>query len=527
MVEVSRIGFTLLPSTGVSEGLPRVNIIFVHGLRGHPRQTWVAGRPDSGAPSEETLKSKRRGKPFSWFAEAKNDPDNGVFWPEELLAHDIPEARVWTYGFNADVIDGMFGANNRNKVTQHSGDLAVRLEREINNQDPIIFVAHSLGGVLVKDALARSQDTCAKTKAVIFLGTPHRGSKSAGWGTTVANLSKLLLQDVNDKILRNLEVHGEMLEKIDGEFKFLVQKYNFRIHSFQEGRGISGVRGFHGKIVEDFSSKLGLPRNMETVETMDADHREMARCHDRSDPKYKAICEVLRQIVVDAPGSSRTGGGVVSVRKPVSNETGEVHGRVGSFLVPYLRNGRFVGRQSIVHALLNQPVGENSQSRTALFGLGGVGKTQIAIEYAYRIRDAQREVSVFWVFAANEERFKEGYASIAQHYNIPGYNDHKIDLLSLVQKWLLKESHGSWIMIVDNADGMDVMCNQPLNLGQYLPECSHGSILITTRMPLVTKWDLLQLHRRSKGFLFLFIFILVFLTGGRGYLMLRRIIIMQ
>lgn len=64
----------------------------------------------------------------------------------------------------------------------------------------------------------------------------------------MANLSKLVLQDVNDKLLQNLEVHGEMLERIDDEFKLLVQKYQIRIHSFQEGRGISGVRGFHGKV---------------------------------------------------------------------------------------------------------------------------------------------------------------------------------------------------------------------------------------------------------------------------------------
>jgi hypothetical protein len=48
------------------------------------------------------------------------------------LTHDIPEARVWTYGYNADVI-GVFQANNKNSVSQHGRDLAVKLEREIEN----------------------------------------------------------------------------------------------------------------------------------------------------------------------------------------------------------------------------------------------------------------------------------------------------------------------------------------------------------------------------------------------------------
>jgi hypothetical protein len=56
-----------------------------------------------------------------------------VFWPEEYLAADIPQACVWTYGYNADVIGGLFQANNKNSISQHGRDLSVRLEREIDN----------------------------------------------------------------------------------------------------------------------------------------------------------------------------------------------------------------------------------------------------------------------------------------------------------------------------------------------------------------------------------------------------------
>jgi hypothetical protein len=56
-----------------------------------------------------------------------------LFWLEEFLTHDIPEARVWTYGYNADVI-GAFQANNKNSVSQHGRDFAVKLEREIENK---------------------------------------------------------------------------------------------------------------------------------------------------------------------------------------------------------------------------------------------------------------------------------------------------------------------------------------------------------------------------------------------------------
>jgi len=57
-----------------------------------------------------------------------------VFWPQELLAVDFPQARIWTYGYNADVIGVLYKeANNLNTVSQHGRDLAETLRRDIDN----------------------------------------------------------------------------------------------------------------------------------------------------------------------------------------------------------------------------------------------------------------------------------------------------------------------------------------------------------------------------------------------------------
>jgi len=63
-----------------------------------------------------------------------------TFWPEEYLVPDLPQARIWTYGYNADVIGGLFGANGTNSVSQHGRDLAVRTEREIENEVMMCYV---------------------------------------------------------------------------------------------------------------------------------------------------------------------------------------------------------------------------------------------------------------------------------------------------------------------------------------------------------------------------------------------------
>lgn len=122
--------------------MTKCSIILVHGLRGHPRETWEAA-PEADRASDAAEPGKRKPRRF-WFKSKSSDsnttessnkakPAKG-FWPQDLLTRDIPEARVWTYGYNADVIEGIFQSNNQNSISQHGQDLAVCFEREINNK---------------------------------------------------------------------------------------------------------------------------------------------------------------------------------------------------------------------------------------------------------------------------------------------------------------------------------------------------------------------------------------------------------
>jgi hypothetical protein len=102
-------------------------------LRGHPRETWEAAA-ESDEQKTRRFWSKSK-PPNSNTAEVPNKviPAKG-FWPRDFLARDIPDARVWTYGYNADVIEGIFESNNQNSISQHGQDLAVCFEREIDNK---------------------------------------------------------------------------------------------------------------------------------------------------------------------------------------------------------------------------------------------------------------------------------------------------------------------------------------------------------------------------------------------------------
>ncbi|KAI9163486.1 Protein SERAC1 [Paramyrothecium foliicola] len=102
-----------------------------------------------------------------------------------------------------------------------------------------------------------------------------------------------------------------------------------------------------------------------------------------------------------------------------------------------------------------------AQARVSLHGLEGVGKTQIALAYVYQLRKMRPDVSVFWVYASNVARFRQSLGIIAQQCQIPGYEDPKNNVPSLVKAWLESQDRGQWIMVLDNADDLKLFYKQP------------------------------------------------------------------
>ncbi|KAF4921131.1 Kinesin light chain 3 [Colletotrichum fructicola] len=172
-------------------------------------------------------------------------------------------------------------------------------------------------------------------------------------------------------------------------------------------------------------------------------------------------------------------------------------------LVPYNANPDFVGRSETLHQMkrlfgheLHVDQAARPRPRIALYGLGGVGKTQIALAYVFWMQYAHPDVSVFWVHASNADRFRQAFSTIAQECGIPGYDDPKADMLMLVKTWLENGVRGRWLMVIDNADDTQLFfpslsdssitnthmsANTQGGLGRYIPECGHGCVLITTR----------------------------------------------
>ncbi|KAI9764624.1 MAG: hypothetical protein M1839_005799 [Geoglossum umbratile] len=164
-----------------------------------------------------------------------------------------------------------------------------------------------------------------------------------------------------------------------------------------------------------------------------------------------------------------------------------------SSTVPFRRDPHFVDREILAEIDCKS---QQSASRVALVGLGGVGKSQLAVEYSYRVREKSPATWVFWVHASSIARFEEGYRKIAERAKLPGWDQPDVDILRLVYSWLCDEANGRWVIIIDNADDLgvfscsldrykgskgDVSSNAAAALLESLPQSPNGSILITSR----------------------------------------------
>jgi len=175
-----------------------------------------------------------------------------TYWPLDLVPSTIPSARVLTYGYDTHIRHWLQGSPlNRSTVYDVAWNLLVALEAERRESPkrPLMLVAHSLGGVIVKEMLRRSKichmgvahlrDIVESTTALIFFGTPHSGSDPLGLLQRMTKrLSRLVGFSVNEQLVQSLLPSSERLRELRDEFPPMAQDRNWAIHSFQEQYGV-------------------------------------------------------------------------------------------------------------------------------------------------------------------------------------------------------------------------------------------------------------------------------------------------
>ncbi len=230
------------------------DVVFVHGLNGDARSTW---QPD-GQPER--------------------------FWPE-WIGEDLQDVGVWSVGYPASAFAW-------NGLTMPLADRAVNILKSLHTCDlgtnrPIVFITHSLGGLLVKEMLRKATDRSVSegellaknTKGIVFLSTPHAGSNLANYFKYL----RFLLPSVS---VKELQTQEPRLRELNTWYRNNVSGLGIKTEVYCERRKTPLRRNFWGKlisalVVDESSSDPGIAGV--TAVPMDDDHITISRPTRESD----------------------------------------------------------------------------------------------------------------------------------------------------------------------------------------------------------------------------------------------------
>ncbi|KJZ71092.1 hypothetical protein HIM_09511 [Hirsutella minnesotensis 3608] len=466
------------------------DIIFVHGLGADPTKTWRYGDVcwiSQLFPQDLKEKGIQSVRLFTfnydsfWVRDANStrlaDTARSLgqqltgdkLFPQDLKEKGIQSSvRLFTFNYDSFWVRDA----NSTRLADTARSLGQQLTGDKLHGHDLVLVGHSYGGLVIKQALVDLPELQDRLKGVLFLGTPHHGSPFTRFGLLAARLLTPLDADV--EIMRPLVAGNVDLKDLDDRFREhfgnttrLYYRERRKMRRYLLGF-IPWIREF---VVPEPSATAGA--SFLQIIALDADHRGLNRFRNRADNNYQQVASELVKILSEK-----------------SRPLPDGPSCQGHWLVPFERNRDFVGRESLLQQLVEKIHPNRDEKycqRTAVFGLGGVGKTQIALEAAFRIHDADHACSVFWVPAVDAISFELAYREIGRKLQIDGIEDDDADVKSLVKAALSGNRIGRWLLVVDHADDLHILSEPPQSsiggssLAQYLPFGCEGSVLLTTR----------------------------------------------
>jgi hypothetical protein len=251
-----------------------VDICFVHGLTGNRNSTWTA--------------------------HGQSTP-----WPRMLLPSKLKKVRILTYGYDAYIVRKSVASSNC--LTDHAMNLLKDLtdDRACCNAScrPIIFIVHSLGGLVCKKTILLSRDNREAhfrsifnwTRGIIFMGTPHRGSWMADWAKIPASALGLV-KSTNKMLLQILQTDNELLIDIRDRFAQMIRQLSnesrsIKVVCFFEELPLHGV----GKVVSRDSATL---EGYDAI-SIHANHSDMVKFHSAEDNGFKRLLGELTRWVAE------------------------------------------------------------------------------------------------------------------------------------------------------------------------------------------------------------------------------------
>ncbi|KAI2618459.1 hypothetical protein GGR54DRAFT_156526 [Hypoxylon sp. NC1633] len=438
------------------------DICFVHGLSGDRDATWTAH--GQSAP-----------------------------WPTMLLPDKLPKARLLTYGYDAYVVRKSVAGTNR--LIDHATNLLSDLttDRALCNASsrPLIFVAHSLGGLVCKEAILLSRnhpeshlcDVFDCVIGVIFMGTPHQGSWMAHWATVPTNALGFV-KSTNKTLLDALKTDNQILQSTQSRFLSMVR-------GLREGGKHFQVTCFFEELQLPVFGRVVVTRESATFESymplsIHADHSNMVKFNSADDNGFKRLLGELMRWEKSASSRQQTVREAVSSRGVSADSADTVRPVERHYAVPLETVSSYTQRDELWHDL-----GEKLQMRhekagvpfaVAIYGLGGTGKSQLALKYAESYKS--RYNPILWIDATDEDTTRSSFQRCARALGLPQDQTEKqsaaladASVVQAVLRWLKgrTSAEDEWLVVIDNADDFN------WGLKNVVPSGERGSIIITSQ----------------------------------------------
>ncbi|KAI0468423.1 hypothetical protein F4859DRAFT_516973 [Xylaria cf. heliscus] len=211
----------------------------------------------------------------------------GKLWLRDFLPQRVPRARICLFGYNSNIAFGSSIAGVREQ-----GENILNCLQQIRIDDPhrpLIFVCHSLGGLLIKTALvhAKADSTYEQiwksTFGLVFFATPQQGGNHANIGDVMAGIVRCVLRNPANTFMAALKSNSILLNMITDDFRQMLE--DFQILSFYETRPLGSL----GIIVDHKSAVLGLPGTRERQVPVEADHKSICKFASREDLQYRRV----------------------------------------------------------------------------------------------------------------------------------------------------------------------------------------------------------------------------------------------
>ncbi|KAL1539216.1 hypothetical protein AAHA92_27865 [Salvia divinorum] len=261
---------------------PPLDIVFVHGLRGGPFKTWRVSEDKSSTKSGLVEKiDEEAGK-------------QGTFWPGEWLAADFPHARLFSLKYKTNLTQWSGASLPLQEV---SSMLLEKLVAAGIGDRPVIFVTHSMGGLVVKQMLhqakAENNDNFVNNAVgIVFYSCPHFGSKLADMPWRMG----LVLRPAPS--IGELRSGSPRLTELNDFVRRLYKKKLIDVLSFCETKVTPIVEGYGGWAfrMEIVPMESAYPGFGELVVLDSTDHVNSCKPLSRADPSYKDTLEFLKKL---------------------------------------------------------------------------------------------------------------------------------------------------------------------------------------------------------------------------------------